>query len=127
MVSMRKRVRIAFCVIARVSYLVLMWAHAEVFNSFTGVLGSSEEEGVASGWCSKSQLVHCQDLASSTKNTGASRSSESQSRDTELRNSQEAVIICDSSDDDNSPAFLLSGVCHDSGKGDRRSVDSGHE
>ena len=107
---------------------MFVWSEAKVFNSFSGILGSSEEQGVATSGSSQSKLIQSQDLSSSSKNTGTSCSSESKSGNTELGNSQETVIICNSTDDDYSLVVgLLGCVGHNSGDGDWRPVDTGHE
>jgi len=109
-------------------YLVLMGSEAEVLNSLSGVLWSSEEKSVASGWSSESQLVQSQDLTSSSNDAGTSRSGEAKGSDAELGNGQEAVVIGDSANDDNGLVVgLLGGVPNNSGDRDGGSVDAGHK
>jgi hypothetical protein len=81
---------------------VLVWSEAEVLDSFSGVLGASEKQGVASSRSPESQLVQSQDLSSSSFNAGTSSSRESESGNTELGNLQEAVVISDSANNHDS-------------------------
>ena len=110
------------------AYLVLVGTEAKVLDGLTGVLGSSEEQGVASGRGSESQLVQGQDLSSSSLDAGPSSSSEAEGRNTELGNGQEAVVISDSPDDHNGLVVGLLGCVGDNARnGDRWSVDTGHK
>lgn len=105
-----------------------MGSKAEMLNSLSGVLGSSEEQGVASSGSSESQLIQGQDLSSSCDNAGTGGRGEAESGDAELGDGQETVVIGDSADDDNGLVVgLLGGVRNNSGDGDRGSVDAGHK
>lgn len=107
---------------------MLVGSKAEVLNSLSGVLGSSEEEGVASGRSSQGQLIQSQCLSTCSEDTRTSRRSESKGGNTELGNSQEAVVIGDCTNNDNGLVVgLLGGVRNNSGDRDWRSVDTGHE
>jgi len=107
---------------------MLVGSEAEVLNSLSGVLWSSEKQGVASGRSSKSQLIQSQSLSSSRDDAGTSRSGEAKSGNAELGDGQETVVIGDSANNDNGLVVgLLGGVRNDSGDGDRGSVDAGHE
>lgn len=70
----------------RHSYLVLVWSKAEVLDSLSGVLGSSEEKGVATSGGSQGQLIDGQSLTTSGKDAGTGGSSEAESCNTELGN-----------------------------------------
>jgi hypothetical protein len=110
------------------SYLVLVWAEAEVLDCLTGVLWSSEEQGVASSRSAESQLIQSQSLSSSSDDASTSSSSESESGNAELGDGQEAVVIGDGANDYNSALVILTGfVGNNSRDGDRGSVDAGHE
>jgi hypothetical protein len=110
------------------TYLVLVGSEAEVLNSLSGVLGSSEEQGVASSGSSKSQLIQSQNLSSSSEDAGTSRSGEAKSGNAELGDGQETVVIGDSANNDNGLVVgLLGGIRNNSGDGNRGSVDAGHE
>jgi len=76
--------------------LVFVGSHAEVLDSLTSVLWSSEQEGVASGWGTEGQLIQSQGFSSTGHDTSAGCGSESQSSDAELGNGQETVVIRDS-------------------------------
>ena len=107
---------------------MLVWAKAEMLDCLTGVLGTSEEQGVASSGSTESQLVQSQDLSSGSKNTGTSSGGESEGSNAELGDGQEAVVVCDGSNDHNSALVIIAvSVRNNSGDGDGGSVDAGHE
>jgi hypothetical protein len=107
---------------------MLVWSETEVLNSFSGVLGSSEKQGVASSRSSQSQLIQGQYLSSCSNNTGTSRGSKAESGNTELRDGQETVVVGNSTDNNDGLVIgLLGSVRNNSGDGDRGSVDAGHE
>lgn len=106
---------------------MLVGSETEVLDSLSGILGSSEKKSVASGRSAKSQLIKSQGLTSSSKNASASGGSESESRNAELGDCEETVVISDGADDDDGLALLLGTVLDDSGDGDGGSVDAGHE
>jgi len=106
---------------------VLVWAKAEVLNSLSGVLGSSEEKGVASGWGSQGQLIDGQSLTTGSKDAGTGGGSEAESSNTDLGDLQETVVIGDGTNNDNCSLLLLAGVRNNSGDGDWWSVDAGHK
>ncbi len=83
------------------SYLMLVGSEAEVLNSLSGVLGSSEKESVASSGSSKGQLIQSQSLTSGSNNASTGSGSESESGDTELGDGQETVVIGNGANDDN--------------------------
>jgi hypothetical protein len=99
-----------------------------MLESFSGVLWTSEEQGVASGWGSECQLIQCQAFSSSSNDASTRSSSKAESCNAELWDSQEAVVISDSTNNnDGLVVRLLGDVGLNSGNRDRRSVDTGHE
>lgn len=107
---------------------MLVGTEAKVLNGLPGVLWSTEQEGVASGRSTESQLIQGQSLTSSSSNASAGSGSEAESGNTELWDGQKTVVIGDSSnDDDGLVVRLLGGVGSDSRDGDWRSVDAGHK
>ncbi len=107
---------------------MLMRSKAKVLDSFSSVLGSSEEERVASGRSSQSQLIQSQSLSTSSEDARTSSCSEAKCGNAELGNSQKTVVIRDCANNDNGLVVgLLGGVRNNSGDRDRRSVDAGHE
>lgn len=105
-----------------------VWAKTEVLNSLTRVLWSSEEEGVASGWCSQGQLIQSKDLSTSGQDTSASSGGEAESSNAELWDGQKTVVIGNSSNDnDGLVVGLLRRVSNDSGERHRWPVDLRHE
>lgn len=59
-------------------YLVLVGSKTKVLDSLSGVLGSSEKEGVASGRSSQRQLIQSQSLSTSSENACTSGCGESE-------------------------------------------------
>lgn len=101
---------------------------AEVLNSLTGVLGSAEEEGVASGRGTESELIQGEDLAAGGQDAGAGSGGEAEGRDAELGDGQEAVVVGDGADDDDGLVVgLLGDVGDDPGERHWGPVDAGHE
>jgi hypothetical protein len=111
-----------------VFYLVLMRSKAKVLDSLSSVLGSSEEECVASSRSSQCQLIQSQSLSTSSEDARTSSCSEAKCGNAELGNSQKTVVIGDCANNDNGLVVgLLGGVRNNSGDRDWRSVDVGHE
>jgi hypothetical protein len=98
-----------------VPYLVLVRSETKVLNGFSGVLWSSQQQSIASSRRSQSQLVKGQDFPASSKNPCSRGCGEAESGNAELWHSQEAIIIRNSANDDNSFVVRLLGrVGHDS-------------
>src|SRR3954447_9174336 len=98
---------------------------AKVLDGLSGVLGSSEEEGVASGRSTESQLIEGQDFSTSGDDARTGSSSEAEGRNAELGDGQETVVIGDgANNNDGLVVRLLRGVRNDSGDRDRGSVDA---
>ncbi|KAL4903747.1 hypothetical protein BDW74DRAFT_39093 [Aspergillus multicolor] len=108
--------------------LVLVGTEAEVLHGLSGVLGSTEEEGVGSGRGAKSELVQSKSLTTGLLNTGSGSRSEAQGGHRKLGNSEETVVIGNGADDDDGLALVRLGhVGSDAGKRHRGAVDAGHE
>jgi len=107
---------------------MLVGTKAKVLDGLSGVLGSSEEEGVASGRSTESQLIESQDFSTSSDDARTGSSSEAESRNAELGDGQETVVIGDgANNNDGLVVRLLRGVRNDSGDRDRGSVDARHK
>ena len=104
-------------------YLVLVGAEAEVLESLTGVLGATDQQGVAAGGGTQSQLVESQGLATSSDDAAAGGSGESQSGDGHLGDLEKTVVIRDGADNDDGLALLVADLALDAGQGNGRSVD----
>jgi len=83
-------------------FLVLVRSETEMLDSLSGILWSTEEKSVASGWGTLSQLIQSQDLTTSCKDASTGSSGEAESSNTELWDGQETVVISDGTNDDNS-------------------------
>lgn len=86
---------------------MLVGAHAEVLDGLTGVLGATEQEGVASGGGTESELVEGEALTTSSENAGTGGGSESQSSDGDLGDLEETVVVGDGADDDDGLVSLV--------------------
>ena len=108
--------------------LVRVWAKTEVLDSLTGVLWSTEEEGVASGWGAESELIQGEDLTTGSQDAGTGSGGEAERSNAELWNSQETVVVGDGTDDNNGLVVgLLRDVGNDSGERHWWSVDARHK
>jgi len=108
-------------------FLVLVGAHAEVLDSFAGILGATEDQGVAASGGTQGQLVQGDGLTAGGDDASAGGGGESQSGDVGLGEGQEAVVISDGTDDDDGALLALLDVGDNAGQGDGRAVDLGHE
>lgn len=107
---------------------MLVGTHAEVLDGLTAVLGSTEDQGVASGGGTESKLIQGDSLTTGSGNSGTSSGGESQSGDGGLGERQKSVVIGDSADnDDGALLALLVDVGNNSGQRNGRAVDLGHE
>lgn len=73
--------------------LVLVRTHAEVLDSLTGVLGTTEEDGVGTGGGAEGKLVESQALTASLGDSGTSSAGEAESGDGHLGNLEHAMFI----------------------------------
>lgn len=99
-----------------------------MFNSFSGVLLSSQQNCVGSLWSSQGQLIQSDNFSTSLLNSLTSSLGDSQCSNAQLGNFQHTNIICDSSNND----YCFSGVFRGMGElavdeadGDRWAVDAG--
>jgi hypothetical protein len=131
-----------------VGLLVGVGTHAEMLDGLTGVLGSTEEEGVGSSGEAGGDLIHGEALAAGLLDAGTGRGGEAHGRDGELGELEETVVVSDGSDlilltiapcvcmlmpynDDGLALVCLGGVLVGSGRDDLRQADgyrrvSGH-
>lgn len=108
--------------------LVLVRTEAEVLESLTAVLRSTEDQSVASGRSTESELVQGDGLTTGGGNSGTGSGSESKSGDGGLGESQKSVVIGDGTDDDDGALLaLLVDVGNNAGQRNGRAVDLGHE
>ena len=107
---------------------MLVGAHAEVLVRLTGILGSTEDQSVASSRGAESQLVQGDRLTAGSNDASAGSSGKPESSDSRLGESEQAVVISDSAHDDNGALLLLLvDVGNYTGQRDRRAVDLRHE
>lgn len=109
------------------SYLVLVGTHAEVLDGLTGVLGTTEQQGVATSGGTESKLIEGQSLTAGSENASTGGGSESESSDAQLGDLEKAVVVGDGGNNNDDLALLVSGLTRKAGDGDRGSVDAGHE
>ena len=107
---------------------MLVGTEAKVLERFSGVLGASQKQGVASSRGAESKLVQGQGLTTSSQDTGASSSGEAESSNAEFGDGQETVVVSDSAYNHNRLAIgRLGSIGDNSRDGDRRPVDAGHK
>lgn len=111
------------------TYLVLVGAHAEVLEGLTSVLGAAEQEGVASGRRTQSQLIQRQALAASSDNTSTGGGSESQGSDRDLGDLEETVVVGDGADNNDGLVGLVAtgDLGLDARERNRRAVNARHK
>lgn len=105
-----------------------MRAEAEVLDGLAGVLWSTEEESVASGWSAESKLVKGQALTTGSNDASTGSGGEAEGSNAELWNGQKTVVIGDGTDNDHGLVVgLLGHVGGNAREGDRWAVDARHE
>lgn len=90
-----------------VGFLVFVGTHAEVLDSLTGVLGSTQDQSVAASGGAQSKLIQSDGLAASLDDASTSSSGESQSGNVDLGEGQQAVVIGDGADNDDGTLLAL--------------------
>jgi hypothetical protein len=80
---------------------VLVRTETEVLDSLAGVLGSSQQNNIASSRVSQSQLVQSQSLTTSLLDPGTGSSGESECGNVQFGDCEETVVICNGSDNSN--------------------------
>lgn len=107
-----------------------MGTEAEVLDGLTGVLGTTEEEGVASGRSTESKLVQSQSLTAGSQDASAGSGSEAKSSHGALGELEKTVVVGDGSNNDNGLVVglgLLGSVGGNAGQRHGGSVDLGEE
>lgn len=102
-------------------------AKAEVPDGLTGVLGAAEDQGVAASGGTESKLVQSDGLTTGGEDAGAGSSGEAESRNRDLGDGQETVVVGDSADNDDGPLLVLGNVGGNAGQRHRGTVDLGHK
>lgn len=109
------------------AYLVLVGAHAEVLNGLTGVLGTAEQQGVAAGRGTQSELVQGEGLTTGGQDASAGSGGEAESSDAQLGDFEKTVVIGDGADNNDGLALLALGLANNARDRDRGSVDTRHK
>ena len=110
------------------TYLVGVGTEAEVLDGLTGVLGATEDQGVAAGGGTQSKLVQGDGLTAGGDDAGTGGGGESQGSDGDLGEGQQTVVVGDGADNnDGALLTLLVDVGNNAAQGDGRTVDLGHE
>jgi len=90
-----------------------VWTHAKVLDSLTGVLGTTEQEGVATSGGTESKLIESQSFTTGSKDASTGSGSESERSDAELGNRKQTVVIGDGADNNDGLALgTLLGVAY---------------
>lgn len=102
-----------------------------MLNRLTGVLGSPQQDSVGTSWCPQGELVKSDSLTTGSDNSGTGGCGESQCSNGELGDIQGAVVIGDSSNNNDGlvelGGLLMVDILEDPGDGDWWAVDLGHE
>jgi hypothetical protein len=112
---------------------VTVGTEAEMLNSLSGILRSSEEEGVGTGGASQCKLIKGEDFTSSSLDSGSGGGGEAKSCDAHLWDGKETVVISDGTDNNDGlrDGLVLSGWeigrAHQTGEGDRGAVNARHK
>lgn len=101
-----------------------------MLDGLTGVLGTTEQDGVGASGGTKSQLIEGEDLTTGLLDASASGSGETESGNRHLGDGEEAVVISDGANDNDGlllVGLVALGESHEARKRDGRSVDARHE
>jgi hypothetical protein len=105
--------------------------HAEVLDGLTAVLGTTEQQGVATSGGTQSELIEGKSLTTGSENAGTGGGGESQSSDAQLGDREETVVVGDGTDNNDGLTGLASltslGLAYNARQGDGRSVGTGHK
>lgn len=107
---------------------MLVGTHAEVADGLTGVLGTTQQQGVGTSGLFEGQLIESLDGAAGSEDASAGGRGETQGSDVHLGDLEETDIVGDGADNDD--RLLLVAVLEvgcDTRQGDGRAVDAGHE
>ena len=100
-----------------VRLLARVRTETEMLHSLSGVLWSSEEEGVCTSWCPQGQLIKRDRLTTRSHDPRTSSRRESQRSNGKLWQLEKAVVVRDGPNDDDSLiplwCLLASNISHD--------------
>jgi hypothetical protein len=106
---------------------VAVRAETEVLDSLTGVLGTTEDQGVAASGSTESKLIEGDSLTAGSKDASTGGGSEAERSDGELGADQHAVVVGDGADNDDGALVILGDVGCNAGEGDGRAVGLRHK
>jgi hypothetical protein len=112
---------------ADIGLLVLMRTHTEMLDGLTGVLGTTEDDGVGTSGCTESKLIEGEDFTTSLQDASSGSLGETESSNGKLGDFQKTGVISDGTDNNNGLSFLALGVANNAGDGNRGTVDAGHK
>lgn len=107
--------------------LVAVRAKTEVLDGLTGVLGSTEDQGVGTSRGTEGQLVEGDGLTTGSKDASTGGSGEAEGSDGELGEGEHAVVVGDGADNNDGALLVLGGVADNAGERNRGTVDLGHK
>jgi hypothetical protein len=106
---------------------VLVGTHAEVLDGLTGVLGTAEQQGVATGRSAQGELVQGEGLTTGGQDASAGSGGEAESSNAQLGDLKETVVIGDGANNNNGLALLTLGLANNARDRDRGAVDTRHK
>jgi len=102
-------------------------AETEVPDGLTGVLGSTENQGVGTSGGTEGQLVEGDGLTTGSKDASTGGSGEAEGSDGDLGEGEHAVVVGDGADNNDGALLILGGVANNAGERNRRTVNLGHK
>jgi len=106
---------------------VAVGAETEVPDGLTGVLGSTENQGVGTSGGTEGQLVEGDGLTTGSKDASTGGSGEAEGSDGDLGEGEHAVVVGDGADNNDGALLILGGVANNAGERNRRTVNLGHK
>jgi len=106
---------------------VAVGTEAEVADGLTGVLGTTEDQGVGTSGGTEGQLVEGDGLTTGGQDAGTGGGGEAQSSHGDLGELEETVVVGDGAHNNNGALLVLGDVGNDAGQRDRGTVDLGHK
>ena len=106
----------------------MIHTHAKVFDSFTAIPSTTDQNRVRASRGTKRKLIERQSLTTGSKDAFLCRAGKTKSGHNQLGNRKQTLIIRDCGDSNNNLALTLwamSNLPNNTGKGDRRTMGFG--
>ena len=102
---------------------------AKMLDGLPTILRSPQQHAITPLWCPQRQLINRQAFTPCLFDPGSCGAREAECSYGQLGHGEEADVVCDCADDDEGFGVLgcVGGVSCETGEGDGRAVDAGHE